>query len=96
VTAHRQPKALTEQGYALSIGAKGQSHPSPWLVADAIPYSFAASLITAALAAAFEAGRANPMLPSSLLWTMAVFLAGIALALAGRRFMRDGVRARRN
>ena len=71
-------------------------HPSPWLVADAIPYSFAAGLMATALAAAAEAGRANPPLPPTLLWVMAIFMAAIALTLAGRRFIRDKGRARRN
>jgi len=71
-------------------------HPSPWLLVDAIPDGVAASLITAALAAAAEAGRANPPLRPTLLWVMAVFLAGIALTLAGRRFIRDREGARRN
>src|SRR5260221_2659722 len=38
-------------------------HPGPCLVVDAIPYSFAAALVTVALAAAAEANRTNPRLP---------------------------------
>jgi hypothetical protein len=70
-------------------------HPSPWLVADAIPYSFAAGLTTAALAATAEARRVNPPLPPTLLWVMAVFMAGFALTLAeGVSFETDDARAR--
>src|SRR5690348_6681482 len=43
-------------------------HVSPWLVADAIPYSFAAALITASIAAAAEAQRGNSPLAPWLLW----------------------------
>jgi hypothetical protein len=70
-------------------------HVSPWLVADAIPYSLAAALIAAGLGAAAEAERAHPLLPTSLLWGMAVFMAGGALTLAARRVMRDRRRTSR-
>ena len=70
-------------------------HPSPWLVADAIPYSFATGLIATSLAVAAEAERANPLLPASLLWGVAVFMAGCALTLAARRFIRGKPNVRR-
>lgn len=70
-------------------------HASPWLVADAIPYSFAVGLVAAALAAAAEAQRARPPLPRSVLWAMALFMAALALTLAARRFIRGRERPSR-
>jgi hypothetical protein len=64
-------------------------HASPWLIVDAIPYGFAAVLITASLAAAAEAQRDNPPLAPRPLWVIALFLAAAALTLLGRRLIRD-------
>lgn len=63
-------------------------HFSPWLMVDAMPYSFAVGLVIAAIAAAAEADRAHPVLPSSVFWGMALLLAAAALTLMGRWFIR--------
>lgn len=62
-------------------------HASPWLVADAIPYSLAAGLITVAIAAAAEASRDNPLVPLSVSWSVAFCMAAAALTLALRRLI---------
>jgi hypothetical protein len=65
-------------------------HASPWLIVDAMPMSLAAGLIAVALAAAAEANRPNPLLPPSVFWCVAIFMAAAALTLAARRFFRGG------
>jgi hypothetical protein len=78
--------------FAKRAPATPPRHPSPWLIVDAMPYSFVAGLIAVAFAAAAEANRANPMLPSTLFWVIAILMAAAALTLVARRIIRQNGR----
>lgn len=63
-------------------------HASLWLIVDALPMTLAGGLALASLAAAAEAIRPDAVLPASVFWGAAVFMAAGAIILVGRRVLR--------
>lgn len=75
--------------YAKRTAVTPPRHTNPWLVADAIPMSVAAGLVTVAFAAAALAVRPDPPLPTEFLWAVAVFMGVLAVTLFTRRLVRE-------
>lgn len=61
---------------------------NPWWVVDALPLTLAGGLATVAMAAAAEANQAVPLLSRSVLLSVAVFMAALAVTIVGRRIVR--------